>query len=80
MKSLQSRLHFGLAISLFILITLLWWLVNTSISHIANQMMLTRLEHDGQALLSSLQKSAEGELSLKDLQVGHIYQQVYSIL
>jgi len=56
----------------------MWWLVNTSISHITNQMMLTRLEHDGQALLASLQQSSEGNLSVKDLQVGHIYQQVYS--
>ena len=47
-------------------------------THITNQMMLTRLEHDGQALLASLQQSPKGELSLKDLQVGHIYQQVYS--
>jgi len=77
-KSLQSRLHFGLAVSLFILTALMWWLVNASISHITNQMMLTRLEHDGQALLASLQQSPEGPLSLKDLQVGHIYQQVYS--
>lgn len=78
MKSLQSRLHFGLAVSLLILTALMWWLVNTSISHISNQMMLTRLEHDGQALLASLQQSPEGKLSLKDLQVGHIYQQAYS--
>ena len=52
--------------------------MNASISHITNQMMLTRLEHDGQALLASLQQSPEGKLSFKDLQVGHIYQQVYS--
>lgn len=78
MKSLQNRLHFGLAVSLFILTTLMWWLVNTSINHISNQMMLTRLEHDGQALLASLQQSPEGKLSFKNLQVGHIYRQVYS--
>ncbi len=78
MKSLQSRLHFGLGVSLFIITVLVGWLINASISHISNQIMLTRLEHDGQALLASLQQSAEGELSLKNLQVGHIYQQVYS--
>jgi len=52
--------------------------VNTSISRITKQMMLTRLEHDAQALLAGLQQSPEGQLSLKKLQVGHIYQQVYS--
>lgn len=78
MKSLQSRLHVGLAASLFILIALMWWLANASMTHITNKMMQTRLEHDGQALLASLQQSSDGKLSLKDLQVGHIYQQVYS--
>ncbi len=78
MKSLQNRLHFGLAISLFLLTLLMWLLVNTSINHIFNKMMLTRLEHDGQALLASLQQSAKGELSFKNSQLGLIYQQVYS--
>ena len=78
MRSLQSRLHLGLGLSLFIITVLVWWLVNASISHISNQMMLTRLEHDGQALLAGLQQSPEGKLSLQNLQVGHIYRQVYS--
>ncbi len=78
MKSLQNQLHLGLAASLFIFIVLIWWLANTSMTHITNQMMTTRLEHDGQALLAGLQQSPEGKLSLKNLQVGHIYQRVYS--
>ncbi|MCF6191497.1 MAG: sensor histidine kinase [Cocleimonas sp.] len=78
MRSLQSRLHLGLGISLFIITVLVWWLVNTSISHISHQMMLTRIEHDGQALLAGLQQSPEGKLGLKKLQVGHIYRQVFS--
>ena len=78
MKSLQSRLQLGLAASLFILIALIWWLANASMTHITNQMMVTRLEHDGEALLAGLQQSADGNLSLKDPQVGHIYQRVFS--
>ncbi len=78
MKSLQSRLHLGLGISLFVLIALMWWLANTSMSHITHQLMLTRLEHDGQALLAGLQQSPEGHFSLKNLNTGHIYQRVYS--
>jgi len=77
-KSLQSRLQFGLMGSLLILMVLIWWLANASITHITNNMMLTRLEHDGQALLASLQLSPESKINLKDSQVGHIYQQVYS--
>ncbi len=78
MKSLQRRLHLGLLGSLFVLIALMWWLANASMSHITRQMMQTRLEHDGQALLAGLQQSADGKFSFKDLQVGHIYQRVYS--
>jgi len=77
-KSLQSRLQFGLMGSLLILMVLIWWLANASITHITNNMMLTRLEHDGQALLASLELSPESKINLKDSQVGHIYQQVYS--
>ena len=47
-------------------------------THITNQMMETRLEHDGEALLAGLQQSADGKLSLKDPQVGHIYERVFS--
>jgi len=78
MKSLQNRLHFGLAISLFILTALMWLLLSTSINKMFNQMMLTRLAHDGQALLASLQQTPEGKLIFQNSQLGLIYQQVYS--
>ncbi len=78
MKSLQSQLKIGLLGSLVILMTLVWWLANTSISHIANQMLQTRLMHDGEALLASLQQLPDGKLSFKNLQLGPVYDRVYS--
>ncbi len=78
MKSLQSRLHIGLMSSLFILITLVWWLANTSITHIATQMLQTRLEHDGEALLAGLQLSSTGKLEFKNVQLSPVYNRVFS--
>ncbi len=78
MKSLQSRLHLGLLGSLVILAMLVGWLVNSSITQIATQMMETRLEHDGEALLASLQQDSNGKLSFKSLQLGPVYKRVFS--
>jgi len=78
MKSLQSRLHLGLMGSLIILTLLIGWLVNTSITQIVTQMMETRLEHDGEALLASLQQDPSGKLSFKTLQLGPVYKRVFS--
>lgn len=78
MKSLQGRLHLGLSSALTLLMLLLWWLSTTGVSHIGEQMVLSRMEHDGEALLASLQKDDAGEWYLKESQVGHIYQRVFS--
>ncbi len=78
MKSLQSRLHLGLMGSLIAIALLIAWLVNTSITQITTQMMETRLEHDGEALLASLQQDTDGKLSFKTLQLGPVYKRVFS--
>jgi len=78
MKSLQGRLRLGLSSALTLLMLLLWWLSTTGVSHIGEQMVLSRMEHDGEALLASLQKDNAGEWYLKESQVGHIYQRVFS--
>jgi len=78
MKSLQSRLQLGLTTSLVILAIIIGWLINISISQIATQMIKTRLEHDGEALLASLQQSPSGELFFQDFRLGPVYTRVFS--
>lgn len=78
MKSLQGRLHIGLGATLILFMLLLWWLTSISLSHIAEEMIESRLEHDGEALLASLQQNNDGRWQLKESQVGHIYQRVFS--
>jgi signal transduction histidine kinase len=57
---------------------LVWWLTSASFNHIAEQMINSRLEHDGEALLASLQRDESGQWYLKESQVGHIYQRIFS--
>ncbi|MFC1749764.1 ATP-binding protein [Pseudomonadota bacterium] len=78
MKSLQGRLHIGLSATVVLLMLLLWWLTSASLNHIAEQMIHSRMEHDGEALLASLQQDDSGQWYLKESQVGHIYQRVFS--
>ena len=78
MKSLQGRLHLGLSSTLFLLMLLLWWFTTAGINHVTEQMINSRLEHDGEALLASLQRAEDGHWQLKASQVGHIYQRVFS--
>ncbi len=78
MKSLQGRLQLGLGIALTLLMLLLWWLSSAGLSHIAEQMVTSRMTHDAEALLASLQKDDAGQWYLKESQVGHIYQRIFS--
>ncbi len=78
MKSLQGRLHIGLSATLVLLMLVLWWFTTAGINHVSEQMINSRLEHDGEALLASLQMDESGQWQLKESQVGHIYQRVFS--
>lgn len=78
MTSLQGRLQLGLSGALMLLMLLLWWLASSNLNHIAEQMLSSRLEHDGEALLASLQRDPTDSWYIKESQVGHIYQRVFS--
>ena len=78
MKSLQGRLHAGLSATLIIVMLMVWWLTSASFSHIAEQMINSHLEHDSEALLAALQRDKSGQWYLKESQVGHIYQRIFS--
>ncbi len=51
LKSLASRLHLALGISLTILIALAWWLGHDALHRSAEAFVLHRLQHDAEALL-----------------------------
>ncbi len=78
MKSLQSRLHWGLAGSLVVLMLFMGWLIHTGMAQVSREMMASRLEHDAQALLASVQLPAQGQPALETVRLGNIYNQAFS--
>jgi len=78
LKSLQSRLHWGLAGSLVVLMLFMGWLIHTGMAQVSREMMASRLEHDAQALLASVQLSAQGQPALETARLGNIYNQAFS--
>ena len=78
MKSLEHRLQTGLLISLALLMALGWWGVSSATRNIATDLVLSRLEHDAESLLSALQPQAEGTLQLQAEQTSAIYDKPYS--
>ncbi len=78
MKSLRNQLNFSLTGSLVVLVVVLWWIANNYITTINKNMMVSRLQHDAEAVLASLEVKNNAEIALKNLQVGHIYQRIFS--
>lgn len=78
MKSLQSRLSTGLLLSLIIAFSALGFLVSINIQHLAEDYIASRLKHDAENLLSSINFNNNGELSLDMSRIDLIYNQPFS--
>ena len=78
MKSLQGRLHLGLVLSLVTLMLLMGWLIQSGMTRVSRDMMVSRLEHDAEALLASVQLGQDGKPALQRARLGNIYNQPFS--
>lgn len=78
MISLQLRLNRGLALILCTVFIAQWLAADWVIRSVAEKQMLTRLEHDGDSLLESVQLNADGHLSFDPDQLGFVYRQAHS--
>jgi len=78
MKSLRNRLYIGLGLILIIGFGVQWGLRNHLIPLIAEEQMLTRLNHDIEALRSAISFDAGGALSIDLTRQLPVYQQRYS--
>ena len=78
MKSLRNRLYLGLGLILIIGFGVQWGLRNHLIPLIAEEQMLTRLNHDIEALRSAISFDAEGALSIDLTRQLPVYHQKYS--
>lgn len=78
MSSLRERLQLGLISSVVVLMLLLWWLVGSAMEKFGQEFVQSRLMHDVDSLLVSLQKNTSGELQLAPGRMATIYEQPFS--
>jgi signal transduction histidine kinase len=77
MNSLERRLQLGLALSLVLLMGVLWAVGNNSIRGLTEDFVTSRLEHDAESLLMALVLES-GELSIRWQHITQIYNQPLS--
>ena len=77
MNSLERRLQLGLALSLVLLMGVLWAVGNNSIRGLTEDFVTSRLEHDAESLLMALVMES-GELSIRWHHITQIYNQPLS--
>ncbi len=78
MRSLEHRFVIGLAVVLLVLFSLLLWASAQAVRSLGEAYVLTRLEHDAEALIAAYGYNARGELRLREGRISPIYQQPLS--
>ena len=78
MRSLERRLIVGLGGILFLVFLALFWGSLSAIRALAEAHVLTRLEHDAEALLAALEPVPSGRSVLREGRITPIYQQPLS--
>ena len=78
MRSIQARLSTGLLFSLIIAFSAFWLLVSINIQFLAEEYIASRLVHDAETLLSTLDFDKDGNMTIDDLRVDRVYNQPFS--
>lgn len=76
--SIESRLQLGLGLSLALLIAGAWWLGHEALHHTAEAYVLSRLQHDAEALLGALELGPDDGVHLGRRRITPVYDQPYS--
>jgi len=77
-NSLTERLHIGLGLSLVLLMGLIGWLIHDQNQRMIDDLVVSRLEHDGEGILAALRFDAEGNAILAEGSLAAIYHQPLS--
>lgn len=77
MNSIQARLAMGVLLSVTLLLSAQWLLINKSIHHLSEQYLSSRLQHDADALVAAISINASG-LDLDINRLGPMYHQPFS--
>ena len=78
MRSLERRLSVGLGSILLLVFVALFWGSLSAVRALAEANVLTRLEHDAEALLAALESLPDGRTVLREQRITPIYQQPLS--
>ncbi|MDH5389058.1 MAG: sensor histidine kinase [Gammaproteobacteria bacterium] len=78
MNSLTKRLNIGLGLSLILLMALIGWLIVDQNQRLVDDLVVSRLQHDGEGLLAALQFDAEGKATMAEGSIAAIYRQPLS--
>lgn len=78
MHSLQSKLSSGLILSLIIVFSVLWLLISLSIQSLAEEYIASRLRHDAEMLLSTVQFETDGHFTLDESAIDLVYSKPFS--
>lgn len=78
MRSLKSRLSWGLMLSLIILLTLQWAVVTYAISQLTEGQLSDRLRREGESLLASARFDVAGQLQIDSKRLSTMYQRPFS--
>jgi len=78
MQSLQSRLSTGLLLSLIICFSALWLLVSINVEFLSEEYIASRIQHDTETLLSTIDFDSENKLVLDSSRIDLVYHQPFS--
>ena len=78
MRSLQARLSIGLLFSLLVVILLSWIALSNTIRYVAEDYILSRLQHDTEVLLAALEFGADKKPTLVMERINTEYQRAFS--
>ena len=78
MQSIQSKLSTGLLLSLIVAFSALWILVSINIQFLAKEYIASRLEHDAEMLINTVNFDGNGNLTIDATRIDLIYNQPFS--
>jgi len=78
MRSLQARLSVALIVSLLVVILLSWVALSNTIRYVAEDYILSRLQHDNEVLLAALNFDADQKPTLVTERINTEYQRAFS--
>jgi len=78
MRSIQARLGIGLGSSLVILFLLQWAIVNYTLRHLTEEILIDQLRHDADSLIAALVVVNSGKISLPFAAISDVYHRPFS--